>query len=399
MSGPLKGRLSGRGPGWTLVGGGHVSGANRCWTREAGPGPQAGRVSAVGPGTAASSASLVRSILDQRAFRPVFQPIFELESQSIVAYEALTRFDSGRPDLIFAAARSAGLHAELEAATLTEALRAAGSLPAAARLHLNVSADLILANEPLAGLLRAGGWLVVLELTGDVEVTDYAAFRTALARLGPDVMLAVDDAGAGFASLRHLVELVPAFVKLDRSLTNGIKQSTAKQALVAGLSYFTLRTGTILIAEGIEDAAVIRTLVNLGVTLGQGYYLARPMEPEMLRRPPPVPRGWAEGAASGRPAPLMDPDMPIEQVVNIGARLGTALRELGIRTFGDLVDGGALGTWRRIRDVHPQLATPATLVSLEASIARVRPSMLPAKERAALSIIASVERGAPGASG
>ena len=356
-------------------------------------------MSAIGPTTAASNASLIRSILDQRAFRPVFQPIFELESQSIVAYEALTRFDSGRPDLIFAAARSAGLHAELEAATLTEALRAAGSLPAAARLHLNVSADLILANEPLAGLLRAGGWLVVLELTGDVEVTDYAAFRTALARLGPDVMLAVDDAGAGFASLRHLVELVPAFVKLDRSLTNGIKQSTAKQALVAGLSYFTLRTGTILIAEGIEDAAAIRTLVNLGVTLGQGYHLARPMEPELLRRPRPVRRGWAEGAGSSRPAPLMDPDMPIEQVVNIGARLGTALRELGIRTFGDLVDGGALGTWRRIRDVHPQLATPATLVSLEASIARVRPSMLPAKERAALSIIASVERSSPEANG
>ena len=360
------------------------------------PWPEEGRLSAKGPAGTANDESLVRTILDQHAFRPVFQPIFELENRTIVGYEALTRFDGGQPDRIFAAAHSAGLHAELEVATLTEALCAASALPEAARLHLNVSANFVLAHEPLATLLRAAGGLVVLELTEDVEVTDYAAFRTALARLGPDVMLAVDDTGAGFASLRHLVELVPAFVKLDRCLTRGISRSSAKQALVAGLSYFALRTGTILIAEAIEDAAAVRTLVSLGVALGQGYYLARPMEPQRLRRSLSAPRGWSEGAiASSHPAPLMDPDLPIGDVVNIGARLGSVLRDLGIYTFGDLVNGGALETWRRMRADHPRLATPATLIALEASIARVRPSMLSAKERAALSIIANVEGGAP----
>src|SRR5437899_543918 len=84
------------------------------------------------------------------------------------------------------------------------------------------------------GLTRHG-WLVVLELTEDVAVSDYSAFRAGIETLGPDVMLAVDDAGAGFASFRHILELKPQFVKLDGSIVRGITTNPAKQALVAGL--------------------------------------------------------------------------------------------------------------------------------------------------------------------
>ncbi len=88
--------------------------------------------------------------------------------------------------------------------------------------------------------------------------------------------LAVDDAGAGFASLRHILELDPAFVKLDISLIRGIDRDPAKQALVAGMRHFTRTTKRRLIAEGVETEAEARTLAELDVRLVQGYLFGRP---------------------------------------------------------------------------------------------------------------------------
>lgn len=96
---------------------------------------------------------------------------------------------------------------------------------------------------------------LVLEITEHAEVRDYAAFRRGIARLGRPVRLAVDDAGAGFASLRHILELDPAFVKLDISLIRGINRDPAKQALVAGMRHFARTTKSRLIAEGVETEA------------------------------------------------------------------------------------------------------------------------------------------------
>jgi len=335
----------------------------------------------------------IRSILDRHAFRAVFQPIVELESRAILGYEALTRFAAGPPHDVFAAAGEAGLRGELEDATLRAAFSAAGSLPAAALLHVNVSAELVLAHEPLASLLASHGWLVVLELTEDTPVTDYRAFRAALDRLGHDVLLAVDDAGAGFASLRHMLELQPHFVKLDRSIVSGITANTAKQALVAGLSYFAIRTGAVLIAEAIESAAAVRTLLELGVTLGQGFYPGRPVPADELARPPAIPADWpGRHVAPTQPAgPPPEPDLPVGQALNIGAGIGQALRSVGVVTFGDLAGLGAVSAWRRLRAAGQPLATPATLLALEASLQDVRPSMLSARERGSLGVIARVE--------
>ena len=93
--------------------------------------------------------------------------------------------------------------------------------------------------------------------------------------LAARVRLAVDDAGAGFASLRHILELDPAFVKLDISLIRGIDRDPAKQALVAGMRHFARTTKRRLIAEGVETEAEARTLAELDVRLVQGY-LIRP---------------------------------------------------------------------------------------------------------------------------
>jgi EAL domain-containing protein (putative c-di-GMP-specific phosphodiesterase class I) len=335
----------------------------------------------------------VRSILDEGGFQTVFQPIFELESRAVVGFEALTRFDAGAPEVVFAAAQAQGVRAELEELTMTGAFRAAGSLPAAALLHVNVSSDVIRAHEPLATLLAEHGWLVVLELTEDVAVGDYRSFRAGIDRLGPDVMLAVDDAGAGFASLRHILELRPQFVKLDGSIVRGIGASPAKQALVAGLSYFAIRTGSVLIAESIESASAVRTLLDLGVSLGQGYYLGRPVPAGDLARTPPAPIDWPsrEAAPRGEPSKTTARDVPVERALNIGGTLARALRDTGIRTFGDLVDTGSVAAWRRLRARQPKLATPATLLALEAAIQTVRPSMLSSRERGTLGVIARVE--------
>jgi EAL domain-containing protein (putative c-di-GMP-specific phosphodiesterase class I) len=96
-------------------------------------------------------------------------------------------------------------------------------------------------------------------------------------RLGPRVEFAVDDAGTGFASLRHIVELRPTFVKLDRSLMAALESDTARQAMIVGLCHFAHATGSRLIVEGIETENELTVLRALAIELGQGYLLRRPL--------------------------------------------------------------------------------------------------------------------------
>jgi PAS domain S-box-containing protein len=219
----------------------------------------------------------VAEVIKAGAFSPVFQPIVDLVTGEHTGYEALTRFSSGTaPDLVFADAREAGLEAELELATLTTAISAAAGLPGAAWLSLNVSPDLVAANRQLAGILHRTDRPVVLEVTEHVPVADYAVLRAAISRLGPEVRLAVDDAGAGVANFAHIVELRPAFVKLDMRLVRGIDADRTRQALVLGLLHFASESQSQTIAEGVETEAELATLRELGVPFAQGYLLARP---------------------------------------------------------------------------------------------------------------------------
>jgi FOG: EAL domain len=225
----------------------------------------------------------VRRVLAKGGLRPVFQPIVALASGEPLGYEALTRFVDGTPpDRMIAEAHSVGLGLELEVACLAAALDAAEALPQDAWLSLNASPDLILHSTELAALLADRSRRFVLEITEHVEIDDYAAVRAAVAALGPTVSLAVDDAGAGFASLRHVVELAPRFLKLDISLVRHVDRDLTRQAMIAGLSQFAARVGSELIAEGIEDSAELQMLRELGVPLGQGYLLGRP---EAVSRP------------------------------------------------------------------------------------------------------------------
>jgi EAL domain-containing protein (putative c-di-GMP-specific phosphodiesterase class I)/FixJ family two-component response regulator len=220
----------------------------------------------------------LNNVLTEQGFWPVFQPIIKLAEGQIVGYEALTRFRDGvAPDKRLAEAAEIGLAAKLEVAMFAAAITSSARLPGDVWLSVNVSpAVLIERNAELVALVARSTRPLVIELTEHDPIEDYDAARTALARLGPDVRLSVDDAGAGFASLRHVVDLHPQFLKLDRSWVAKIHHDESRQALVAGLVAFAARTGTDIIGEGIETEEEKAALEHLSVPLGQGYLLGRP---------------------------------------------------------------------------------------------------------------------------
>ena len=211
-------------------------------------------------------------------FDAAFQPMVELHDGQVMGYEALTRFRDGiGPEARFAEAAGLGLGADLELATLANAIDASRLLASGTLLSVNVTPSLVLEHQDsLAGLLERADRPMVLELTEHDAVDDYVALRSAIRSFDPDVRVSIDDAGAGFASLRHVVMLEPDFVKLDRTWVTGIDTDPTRQAMVAGLSHFARTTGCDLVAEGIEAEAERDTLSELDVRFGQGYLLGAP---------------------------------------------------------------------------------------------------------------------------
>ena len=225
--------------------------------------------------------SEILSVIEHRRFHCVFQPFVTLETGHIVGYEALTRFDGGEPpDQRFLQAHSVGLGSELEAICAQTALDSAQELPSEIWLSLNFSPAALIdghAAKVVDGVTRR----LVLEVTEHAQINNYAAIRRVLTEMG-NCQLAVDDAGAGYTSLSHILELQPDFVKLDISMVRGIDTDPARQAMVAGMCHFASQSRTTLIAEGIETEAEADMLRRLGVPLGeagmlgQGYLFGRP---------------------------------------------------------------------------------------------------------------------------
>ena len=219
----------------------------------------------------------VAGIIARGEFVPVFQPIVDILLDKVVGYEALTRFTDGSdPESVFAEAAAVHLGIALESAALKAALAAADDLPQSAWLNVNASPEFILAGGQLRFLISGSRRPIVVEVTEHEAIVDYPAFRAAMTALGPKVEFAVDDAGTGFTSLRHILELRPAFVKLDRWLVAGLESDEARQAMIVGLHHFARKTGCRLIAEGIETDREIAVLRSLDIHLGQGYALGRP---------------------------------------------------------------------------------------------------------------------------
>ncbi len=238
--------------------------------------------------------------------RPVFQPILSLADGTVAGYEGLSRFVAQPvrpPDHWFVEATRVGLGPELQAAAIERILAAASAagLPDRAFLSVNVSPRYLAHPAVAAAVAHADPASLVIEITEEETVDNYVTLRRAMAPyLDRGVRFAVDDAGAGFASMRHVTELGPAFVKLDADLVRGMGSRRTLQAFLRALNGFTIEIGAILIAEGVEQTSDLAVLTETGFPLmAQGYAIARPGSP-WPRVSPAANRAWL-AARAGRP--------------------------------------------------------------------------------------------------
>jgi EAL domain-containing protein (putative c-di-GMP-specific phosphodiesterase class I) len=224
----------------------------------------------------------IMQVIEARLFSVAYQPIFAFSPFRVVGFEALCRFSPEpyrSPDVWFNQAAAAGCGVDLELAVLREAMRAFALLPEDVFISVNASPETIVSGRLPDVIGGAPPHRLVLEVTEHAEVADYDRLRGTLASLrslGPK--LAIDDAGAGFSSLQHIVQLQPDIIKLDMGLTRSIDRDSARRSMVAALIYFARETGCQIVAEGVETDAEFGTLRSLGVTKGQGYLLGRPTD-------------------------------------------------------------------------------------------------------------------------
>jgi EAL domain-containing protein (putative c-di-GMP-specific phosphodiesterase class I)/AmiR/NasT family two-component response regulator len=210
----------------------------------------------------------------------VYQPIVALKDARRVGVEALARFvgpPTRTPDRWFAEAETVGLRLELEMAAISAALDHLPDLQVGLYLTVNVSPATLTSPNFLKLLQTTDPTRIIAEITEHTSIENYGEMAVALANLrGLGMRLAVDDAGAGYASLRHILHLNPDLIKLDVALVRGIESDTAKRALATGLVSFAARSASVIVAEGIESQAEAETLAELGAEYGQGYYFGRP---------------------------------------------------------------------------------------------------------------------------
>ena len=228
----------------------------------------------------------IRSVLDGTMLAVVLQPIFDLRDESIVGAEALSRFGSEPrrgPDKWFAEAASIGLGLDLEVKAVEAALEHLQLIPTEAYLSLNVSPETVGSGRLIPALGTVAFGRLVVEITEHAPVADYEALANALQDFrSAGGRLAIDDVGAGFASLRHIVRLAPDIIKLDISLTHDIHVDLTRRAMATALISFARETETCILAEGVETQEELDTLRELGVAQAQGYYLARPVPPQAI---------------------------------------------------------------------------------------------------------------------
>ena len=222
----------------------------------------------------------IRSVMQNGELSIVFQPIVDLATRVVVGHEALSRFASNPkrgPAQWFAEAQSVGLGAELELWAVRMACERSHGLPGESFMAVNVSPSTAERPDLLALLVSAHVDHVVLEVTEHARVDDYKRFRVAIDRVRKlGASLAVDDAGAGFASLRHILELDAELIKLDGSLTRSLETDPRRRSLASAVIEFGRESGASVLAEHIESELQLIELRRLGVHYGQGFHLGRP---------------------------------------------------------------------------------------------------------------------------
>jgi EAL domain-containing protein (putative c-di-GMP-specific phosphodiesterase class I) len=222
----------------------------------------------------------IQACLDAGGPRMVFQPIVELGSRDVVGVEGLARFYEEPlrpPNEWFAEASAVGLGVALELAAVRRCPAEVVEVSACAYASLNVSPATILSGELAGALVGLPISRIVIEVTEHAQIDDYERLHAALSPLrASGLRLAIDDAGAGYASFRHILKLRPDIIKLDVSLTAGIDGDDALCTLASALIAFAARIGATIVAEGVEREEEALILHALGVRYAQGYLFGLP---------------------------------------------------------------------------------------------------------------------------
>ena len=228
-----------------------------------------------------------RQLLSNAQVFYCFQPIFSARSGRVIAYEALMRSDLPTlrsPATIMKLAREQGALYEIERITFTKALETfdslcrAGSVSGDAMLFVNSIANACLSHED--GKYINNHWhelcrRMVVEITEEEEI-DYEALERKRNAPGFSGMFALDDYGSGYSNENTLLQLAPRFVKVDITIIRGIDTSPDKQQILRNVVAYAHPRSMKIVAEGVETAAELRTVIELGADLLQGYFLARP---------------------------------------------------------------------------------------------------------------------------
>ena len=222
----------------------------------------------------------VRRLIDGDGLTMHFQPIVDLRTGAVVGSEALARFTDQPdrpPDARFREAGEVGLGVELELTAIRMALAEVGNAPAGTYISVNASHRVAMHGGLLELLDEAPVERLVVEITEHEPVEDYEALTSGLQVLRRrGVRIAIDDAGAGFSSLRHTLRLAPDIVKLDISITRDIDADRGRRALASAMISFADEMDMTIVAEGVETPAEREVLQELGVPFGQGYLFAKP---------------------------------------------------------------------------------------------------------------------------
>ena len=244
------------------------------------PSAQDAQLAEIAQERAAGIRHRTKTVLDDETLEIALQPIIGVVNGAWLGAEALSRFPDNRPpDVWFGEAHEVGLGVDLELLAMRRALEVVHALPVSVALSVNASPGLILDRrfsealaDPTIPLHR-----IVVEITEHAVVDRYDDLMAALRPLRDrGLRVSVDDTGAGYASLRHVLRIRPDNIKLDRSFVAEVVSDGATRAMVTAIVLAAMEMGASVTAEGVEDHASMAAIEMLGVDSAQGYLLARP---------------------------------------------------------------------------------------------------------------------------
>jgi len=236
-------------------------------------------------------------ILEGKDIIPVYQPIVSLSDGDIFGYEALSRISENFLEIkienLFKFAGKLNKSWELETLCRKKALKNARDMDTQKRLFLNVNPNIIHDKEFKYGFTKRrlekyglNSENIVFEITERSAIANPETFFDTINHYKrQNYSIAIDDVGSGFSGLNTINEIRPNIIKLDMTLTRNIDNDEVKQHLCKAMVDFGKNAGIKVIAEGIETKEELKTLINLNVEFGQGFFLGVPQESFMNIEP------------------------------------------------------------------------------------------------------------------